>query len=99
MQRQRAAETEADRVQDYTLHLANIRLGVRIVCDVFKVADFGRVHLLVLGGDEHRRHADQLQPLPIDVVQLKRVATYERQTYQLELTNSHVLNENLSRAT
>ena len=61
MERQRTAEVEVERLQQLALHPADVLLRVRVVRDVDEVADLRREHLLVLGGDEHRRHAEQLQ--------------------------------------
>ena len=49
--------------QNPKLHFANLRFRVGAVRDVHEVADLGRVHLFVLGGDEHGGHAHQLKLL------------------------------------
>ena len=54
---------EIDGAQNSELHFANLRFGVSAVRDVHEVADLGRVHLLVLGCDEHGGHAHQLKLL------------------------------------
>eukprot|EP00047_Mylnosiga_fluctuans_P020829 m.96821 g.96821 ORF g.96821 m.96821 type:complete len:362 (+) comp8646_c0_seq2:120-1205(+) len=68
VQGQRRAEVEVELAQHQGLHLEDFRLGVRIVGNVDKVADLGRVHLLVLRGDEHGRDADELQLVALDGV-------------------------------
>ena len=66
VERQRPAEVKVQGPQDLGLHLLDVGLGEGLVGDVDVVAHVGRVHLLVLGGDEHRGHPDQLELLSAD---------------------------------
>ena len=43
------------------LHPEDLPLGVSVIGDVDKLRHIGRIDLLVLGSDEHRSGADQLQ--------------------------------------
>ena len=53
-------ERELERGDDVDLHLEDLPVSVGLVGDVDKVAQLGRVHLLVLGGDEEAGDAHQL---------------------------------------
>lgn len=64
------AQLELQHPQDLHLHLPDLGGGVGPVRHIGEVRDLGRVHLLVLGGQEHGRHAHQLQLLLGDWVVL-----------------------------
>ena len=57
----RSSEIKTEGAQDLDFHLEDLLLRVGPVCDVDKVLDLGGVDLLVLGGHQHRCHANQLE--------------------------------------
>ena len=59
-------EIEAEHLEDQVLHPEDLLLVVRVVGDVDKLPDIGRVDLLVLAGYEHRGSPNQLQLRPLD---------------------------------
>ena len=52
-------------LEDQVLHPEDLPLSVSVIGDVDKLRHIGRVDLLVLGSDEHRGGADQLQFRPL----------------------------------
>ena len=71
MQRKRSAQVEVECLQNAALHAADVCVRVRVVSDVLEVADLRRVHLLVLGRNQHRRDANQLQFGALNPLNLK----------------------------
>lgn len=63
LQRNRTTHLEAKRLQDLHLHVEYLAFGVRVVGDVHKLLQLGRIHLLDLGGQKECGHTDQLQLL------------------------------------
>ena len=65
--RGRHREVELERVDDVALHPEHVLPREGLVRDVDEVPDLGGVDLLVLGGDQHRGAADELEPGPVHV--------------------------------
>ena len=59
----RDGEAELELGKDELLHLEDLLTGVSIVADVDIVAHFGRVDLLVLGGNHERGDSNELEAL------------------------------------
>ena len=70
MQWERSAQVEVECLQNAALHAANVCVRVRVVGDVLEVADLRRVHLLVLGRNQHGRDTNQLQLRALDALNL-----------------------------
>lgn len=60
----RGAHLEVQGIEHLRLHGQDLLARVRLVRDVHEVPHFRRVDLLVLGRQQHRRDAHQLQLLP-----------------------------------
>jgi len=65
-------ELETQRVENQALHLQNLSARVGAIGDVHKISNFREVDLLVLGGEEHAGHADELQSLSGDDFALQK---------------------------
>lgn len=65
------ADVEVQLGEQLVLLLEDLLLVVGLVRDVHEVPHFWRVNLLVLGGDQHRSHAHQLQLSAVDHLLLK----------------------------
>ena len=77
-------------LEDLLLHVDDLVAGVGTVADVDQIAKFRGVDLLVLGGDEEARHADELElgpfhllPLEVAIDEVHREV--ERLRHELEL--------------
>ena len=70
-ERVRRGQLKVELREHVALHLQDLLARVRLVGDVHEVAALGRVDLLVLGRDEHRRDADQLQVAALDLLLLE----------------------------
>ena len=77
-------------LEDLLFHVDDLVTGVGTVADVDQIAQFRGVDLLVLGGDEEARHADELElgpfhllPLEVAVDEVDRQV--ERLRHELEL--------------
>ena len=58
---------QSEGVEDSHFHLTDLGFGISAVCNVHEIADFGGVHFLVLGCDEHGCHTDQFELLAFNL--------------------------------
>ena len=72
LQRSRHRHLELEGVEHHRLHLQDLPTRISAVGDVDEVADLREVDLLVLGGEEHARDADELEALARDHLLLEK---------------------------
>ena len=87
-------------LENLLLHVDDLVAGVGTVADVDQIAQFRGVDLLVLGGDEKARHADELElgsfyllPLEVSVDEVDREVKRLRHELELEMDLNEPINE------
>ena len=89
-ERRRDGDAKFEGVEHVRLHLKDLLARIRAVSDVHEVPHLRRVDLLVLGGEEHRCHAHELQLLPLNDLLLEEAVDeiyrqVQRLWHELEL--------------
>jgi len=101
VKRGHAAHTKIEFDQHASFHVQNLLGSVGIVANVYKVADFRRVNLFKLGGNQRARNAHELEFIPVHngLRQIAIQKTYGeveciRQHSEFEIHTHQPVNEN-----